>query len=313
MIRSPRIGLALGSGGARGLTHIGVLKGLAKHGLAIDVITGSSMGAIVGAMYAATLDIAWVERRFREMFTSDAYTESGINRITARTPGSEPVFLQWAARYIRNKIVLSFSDSRPGVVKSERLARVIEFLLPVRTFDELRLPFACCAVDLHSGRDVVLDRGDLVEAVVASGSIPGYLPPVATGNGLLIDGAAGQPVPGAVARQLGAEFIIAVDVSIDYFAPLAEQNILGILGRASEISATKLSQAQEHQWDFHIHPDTLNVHWTQFDQLEQLVSNGEQAVDEQISALQRKLKQEQRVIGWLRKKKGRIPAISPEA
>jgi len=313
MICPPRIGLALGSGGARGLTHIGVLKGLVKHGIAIDVITGSSMGAVVGAMYAATRDTAWVEQRFREMFTSDAYTESGINWIKARTPGSEPVFLQWAARYIRNKIVLSFSDSRPGVVKSERLARVIEFLLPVRTFDELRLPFACCAVDLHSGRDVVLDRGDLVKAVVASGSIPGYLPPVTTDNGLLIDGAAGQPVPGALARQLGAEFIIAVDVSIDYFAPLAEQNILGILGRASEISATKLSQAQEHQWDFHIHPDTLNVHWTQFDQLEQLVSNGELAVDRGISELKEKLRERQGVKGWLRRTRGRIPALSPEA
>ena len=148
MIRPPRIGLALGSGGARGLTHIGVLKGLVKHGLAIDVVAGSSIGAVVGTMYDATLP---------------------------------------------------------------------------------------------------------------------------------------------------------------------EQNILGILGRASEISATKLSRAQEHQWDFHIQPDTLNVHWTQFDQLDRLVANGELAVDERIGALQRKLREVQGVKGWLRRKKGHIPALRPEA
>lgn len=309
MTHSPRIGLALGSGGARGLTHIGVLKGLIKHDIPIDVVTGSSIGAVVGAMYAATLDIAWMEQRFREMLTSEAYAESGINWVKAQEPGAEPGFLQWAARYVRNKIVLNFSDSRSGVVNSQRLARVIEFLLPVRTFEELRLPFACCAVDLHSGRDVVFDRGDLIQAVVASGSIPGYLSPVTTEEGLLIDGAAGQPIPGAPARQLGAEFIIAVDASINTFTSMADQNILGILGRASEISATKLSQAQEHQWNFHIHPDTLNVHWTQFDQLEQLVANGERAMDERIGELQRKLKQVQRVRGWLRRKTGRAPAF----
>lgn len=310
MIRAPRIGLALGAGGARGLAHIGVIKGLTRHGIPIDVVTGSSVGATVGAMYAATLDTDWVEQRFRDLFASEVYAETGINWVRAQTPGTEPGFLQWAARYVRNKIVLHFSDSRAGVVNSERLARAIEFLLPVCTFEELRIPFACCAVDLHSGRNVVLDKGDLIQAVVASGSIPGYLTPVPAGDGLLTDGAVGQPVPGATARQLGAEFVIAVDVSINEFTPLEEQNILSIIGRASEITGMKLSRAQEHQWDFCIHPDTLNLHWTQFDHLEQLVANGEQAISDRIVPLQRKLKRAQGVKGWLRRKSGRIPTFS---
>ncbi|MFB0515737.1 MAG: patatin-like phospholipase family protein, partial [Candidatus Neomarinimicrobiota bacterium] len=307
---APRIGLALGSGGARGLTHLGVLKGLIKHGIPIDVVAGSSMGAVVGAMYAATLDVTWMEQRFREMLTSEAYAESGIDWVKVQSPGAEPGFLQWAARYVRNKLVLNFSDSRSGVVNSARLARVIEFLLPVRTFEELRIPFACCAVDLNSGQNVVLDQGDLIQAVVASGCIPGYLAPVTMDDKLLIDGAAGEPIPGAVAHKLGADFVIAVDVSINRFEPLAEQNILGILGRASEITATKLSQAQEHQWDFHIHPDTLNLHWTQFDHLERLILNGEQAVDERIDALQQKLRQVQGVKGYLRRKTEHVRALN---
>ncbi|MFC1583889.1 patatin-like phospholipase family protein, partial [Candidatus Neomarinimicrobiota bacterium] len=196
----------------------------------------------------------------------------------------------------------NFYDSRQGVIKPQRLARVIEFLLPVHTFEELQLPFACCAVDLHTGRDQILDRGDLVQAVVASSAIPGYLSPVARNDELLVDGAVGQPVPGAVVRSLGAQFVIAVDVSINAFSPLREHNIISILGRAGEISAAKLSQSQNAQWDFHIHPDTLNLHWSQFDQLEPLVTNGERAVDETAAELLRKLRQTKGVRAWLRKK-----------
>ncbi len=304
-MRAPRIGLALGAGGARGLTHIGVLKVLHKHGISVDVVAGSSIGAAVGAMYCATLDPAWVEQRFRDMLVSEAYAASGIKWVQADDSGDEPGFLQWAARYVRNKLVLNLSDSRAGVVHSERLVRVIEFLLPVRTFEELRLPFACCAVDLHRGRNVVLSRGDLVQAVVASGSIPGYLPPVSVDERLLVDGGTGRPVPGAATRELGAEFIIAVDVAIHQFAPLAEQNILGILGRTSEITASQLSRAQEHQWDFQIQPNTGNLHWSQFDHLDELIANGEQAMEEQIAILQRKLRRARGVKSRLLRKKTR--------
>jgi NTE family protein len=306
----PSIGLALGAGGARGLTQLGVLKGLIKHSIPIDVVAGSSIGATIGAMYAATCDIQWMEQRFRELITSDAYTQSGIDWVKTPNPGDELGFLQWAAHYVRNRLVLNFYSSRPGVVKTDRLARAIEFLLPVRSFDDLQIPFACCAVDLHTGKEIILDHGDLIQAVTASGSIPGYLSPVSADNYLLVDGAVGQPIPGAAARQLGAEFIIGVDVSINHFTPLTEQNIVGILGRASEITTIKLSQAQDHDWDYLFHPDTMNLHWTQFDNLDQLTINGEGAVELGIEDLRMKLRQSKGVKGWLRRKIGGMVAES---
>ncbi len=167
---------------------------------------------------------------------------------------------------------------------------MIDFMLPVKTFAELRLPFACTAVDLETGRDVVMDSGDLVEAVVASASIPGYLPPVATERGLLTDGAVGQPVPGELTRGLGAEFIIAVDISIKTFLPLEEQNIVTILGRASEISATRLCEALAHRWDCLLRPEVGNIHWTRFDLIDDLITAGEQAVHQEIENLRRNLR-----------------------
>ena len=305
-IGSPRIGLALGAGGARGLTHIGVLKALNRHGIPIDVIAGSSIGAVIGAMYAATLDVEWVEQRFRDLLASEAFSQSGVRRIKPMTSGAEPGFLQWAARYVRHKFILNFADVRQGVLKTDRLVRLIEFLVPVRTFKELRIPFSCCAVDLHTGREVLMRQGNLLQALTASASIPGYLPPVPTDDGLLIDGAVGQPIPGNAAREIGGEFVIAVDVSLQSFSQLEELNIPSILGRISEISSSKLSRAQVDQCDFLIHPDSLNLHWTQFDQLDRLIDSGERATEEQMESLKRKLGQARGVKAWLSKIIGHI-------
>lgn len=296
----------MGAGGARGLNHLGVLKVLERHGIPIDAIAGSSIGAVVGAMYAATLDMKWVEQRFRDLLTSEAFTQSGVRRIKPTTSGAEPGFLQWAARYVQHKLVLKFSDVRQSILKTDRLVRLIEFLVPVRTFKELRIPFSCCAVDLHTGREVLMGQGDLIQALTASASIPGYLPPVPTDEGLLVDGAVGQPIPCRAAREIGGEFIIAVNVSLQRFSPLAELNILSILGRVSEISSSKLSRVQKDQCDFLIRPDSLNLHWAQFDQLDRLIDNGERAAEDQMEALKRKLGQTQGVKAWLSKIIGRI-------
>ena len=257
-------------------------------------------------MYAATLDIAWVEQRFRDLLASEAFTRSGVRRIKPTSSGAEPGFLQWAAHYVRHKFILNFADVRQGILKTDRLVRLIEFLVPVRTFKELQVPFSCCAVDLHTGREVLMRQGDLIQALTAGASIPGYLSPVPTDKGLLVDGAVGQPVPCSAAREIGGEFIIAVDVSLQNLSPLVELNILSILGRISEISSSKLSRAQRDQCDFLIRPDSLNLHWSQFDQLDRLIDSGERAVEEQLEALRRKLRQARGVKAWLSKKIGRI-------
>jgi len=302
----PKVGLALAAGGARGLTHVGVIRALLKNDIPVDIIAGSSIGAVVGAMYAATLDIDWVEERFRQMLNSEQFAESGIKQVEAQAPGDEPGFIEWATRYLRNKLVLSFSDRRTGVIKTERLVHLIDFMLPVKTFTELRLPFACTAVDLETGRDVVLDSGNLVEAVVASTSIPGYLPPVPTEQGLLTDGAVGQPVPGELASKLGAEFIIAVDISIDTFLPLEKQNIVTILGRASEIAATRFYQTQVRRWDCLLSPEVGSTHWTRFDLIDDLIAAGEQAVQQEIDVLHRNLRQARSVRTWLGRRLGLV-------
>ncbi|MFQ6611053.1 MAG: patatin-like phospholipase family protein, partial [Fidelibacterota bacterium] len=187
-------GIALGAGGARGLVHIGVLKALQDHGIKIDFISGSSVGSVIGAMYAATLDASWVETRFNEFIHSDLYKSLGLNRLKPPNGNGES-FFQSITRPVKEIISFKIVNDRLGLLKTQRLEKVVQYLLPVENFQELKIPFKCIAVDLHSGRDVIFEEGDLIKALTASSAIPGYMQPVPFNEMLLVDGGISRPYP----------------------------------------------------------------------------------------------------------------------
>jgi len=216
-----KIGLVLGGGGARGLGHIGVLKALKKHSIPIHMVAGTSIGAVIGAMYAATLDPHWIENKFKEFIDSEAYKRIGLHRLVPTSQPNSSIF-QTAATYMKNQIIINLANDRLGILKQERLSEIIEFLLPVKTFEELKIPFSCLAVDLNSGEDVVFNSGNLIEAIVASSAIPGYIPPIEKDGMLLTDGAVSCPVPVKTVRKMGADFRISVDVGLKLFSGCVE-------------------------------------------------------------------------------------------
>lgn len=290
MAKYPRIGLALGAGGARGLVHLGVIEGLKEHHIPIHLVTGSSIGAIIGAMYAATEDVDWMKQKLRAMLDSAEFRQSGIGWIRPKDDDGPPSFLDWAAQYVRNKVILNFTDNRAGIVKNDRMRKLVRFLLPVQSFSELKIPFACAATDLNSGEAVILDHGDLVEAVTASACIPGYIMPVEQDGRYLIDGAISSPIPGNLARDLGANFVIAISAAKSFLEPLVHSNIINILGRVSEITVNRLIEEQGAGWDIFLHPDTQNVHWTHFDLLDSMVSNGKFCLEQRLADIETGLK-----------------------
>ena len=181
--RNKRVGLALGSGGARGWAHLGVLEVLAERGIEVDVVAGTSMGSIVGAFLAAG--------------------RLGVLRDLAE-------HLDW--RRLR-QFFWEVSLSRSGLTDGRRLLEETARLLGVREFRELELPFRAVATDLETGAEVVMDSGELPQALRASISIPGLFSPVWTGRRLLVDGGLVNPVPVNVARAMGAQVVISVDVA----------------------------------------------------------------------------------------------------
>lgn len=181
--KAKRVGLALGSGGARGWAHLGVLQALREKGIQVDVVAGTSMGSVVGAFFAAG----------RETALREVAENLDWKRL-------RPLFWE-------------ISLSRSGLTDGNRLLEETRRLLGLKEFRELQLPFHAVATDLNTGGEVVLGSGSLLQALRASTSIPGLFSPVWVGKRLLVDGGLVNPVPVSVARALGAQTVIAVDVS----------------------------------------------------------------------------------------------------
>ena len=175
-----RIGLALGGGAVRGAAHIGVLSALDEAGLAPAVVTGTSAGALVGALYAA---------------------------------GRAPAEISLLARSLRWPRLIRPAGTRRALFETSRLATFLTKALGSRTFDALSLPFAAVACELTTGEAVVLSDGPVASAVLASAAIPGVFPPVDRDGRLLVDGGLVEMVPAGLARRLGADIVIGVDVS----------------------------------------------------------------------------------------------------
>lgn len=183
MSRRPRIGLALGSGSARGWAHIGVIRALEQAGIKPDIVCGTSVGALVGAAYAAG-ELDRLEAWVRKLGVGD---------------------------------VLAFMDVSlsGGVLKGERLVEFLRRNVVDRSIEELPTPFAAVATLLHTGAEVWLRSGSTVEAVRASIALPGLFSPVFHDDSLLVDGGLVNPVPVSVALAMGADLVIAVDLGSD--------------------------------------------------------------------------------------------------
>ena len=176
----PGLGLALGSGAARGLAHIGVLKVFEEAGIPIDVISGTSMGAFIGAMYAAGVPVTQMEKVALE--------------------------IDWLSMARLLDPVLPTS----GLTDGKKLVAFMAELLPARDFRELHLPLAVTATDINTGEAIIIKQGDLLEALRASLAFPGIFAPVRFGQRFLVDGGLCKPIPTDAARNLGAKKIIGV-------------------------------------------------------------------------------------------------------
>jgi NTE family protein len=181
---SGKVGLALGSGSARGWSHIGVIRALEEAGVTVDYIAGTSIGALVGAVYAS-------------------------GRID---------LLEDAVQQFSRKVILSLSDPilpKSGLIDGVKIADFVHKYVLDRPIEKLPLPLAIIATDLNTGDEVVLKEGNIVEAIRASISLPGIFKPVRKGDYLLVDGGLINPVPVRTVRDMGADFVIAVDLNCD--------------------------------------------------------------------------------------------------
>ena len=280
--------LVLGGGGARGLAHLGVLRILEKEGFRPDLIVGCSIGAIIGGMYAQTLDIQKVEKRVYEFFESEAYQNLNINRVQrglASENGDD--LLHHVARNLMRTVFVNMVANRQSILDKDEVVEAINFLIKEGNIRDARIPFACNAVDLVTGKSILFKEGDIRQAIRASSSIPGYVMPVQQNSEYLVDGAVADALPTDYARKLGADFIISVDVSQEIKPRQDFQSVFDIILRANMITLDYLYRQNLQSADLLIRPEVGKYNWYDFQKIDRLIKTGEDAAREKRMEIRR--------------------------
>ncbi len=285
-----RIGVALGSGGARGLAHVGVLGVLEQEGLAPSHIAGTSMGSMIGALYAECCDVAELTRRLWAYTSDREFMASWEPFVEDEELDRERGRISEFRRSVQRKILTFKTFSSPSQQDAEALFGPLRRLFTVENIEDLKLPFACVAIDLFSGQPRIFDHGFLTSAIYASSAIPGVFPPLPLGGQLLVDGGGPYRVPVNVARGLGAEFVIAID--IPSFMPEKEQFKTGLdtLLRSDAIARMRLNRMVLKQADFVVTPEVGQFHWANFAAADQIREAGEAAMRAALPELRRALR-----------------------
>ncbi len=269
-INQPRkkIGLALGGGGAKGLAHIGVIRALEKAEIPIDFIAGTSMGAIVGGWYALTGNIYFLDKLV------DWFQHRG---------------------FFSNELVKK--TKKKVVPQNSAVKELLELGFRNKSFVDCRIPFAAVATDVTDGEEVVFKEGALIQAIEASIALPVAFQPVKIGSRLLMDGGLSNPVPADVVKQMGADIVIAVDVSSRWLSLPSEDaedlrklkdfySLIPNLFAAVEYQIARHVLAENA--DIVLKPPVQTYSWTDFDAAPGIVASGRLEVEKNLKVIRKK-------------------------
>lgn len=251
----PKIGLALGGGAARGFAHIGVIKMLESHGIVPDYVVGTSAGAVVGSLYAGGFDAFAMQKLAIQL--------------------DETLFADWTLR-------------GPGLLKGEALQSFVNQHLKRRPLEKLNIPFGTVVTDLNSGERVVFRSGDSGMAVRASAAVPGVFQPVAINGRQYVDGGLTSPVPVRAVREMGADFVIAVDISATAEGQPVD-SMSAILWQTTTIMGNVIGKTELAEADIVIRPRLPYVKSWNFAARHEAMIEGERAAQAALPAIRSKL------------------------
>lgn len=264
----PKIGLVLSGGGARGAAHIGVIKVLEELRVPIDCIAGSSMGSIIGGLYASGLSVAEIEKTLTGVDWTDAFLDDipREERSFRRKRDDDLYLLKAKAGFNDGSL-----DLPAGVLQGQKIDLLFKRLTfpaeEIRDFNRLRIPFRAVATDIVTGKEVVLDHGDLALAMRASMSVPAVFAPVEIDGRMLVDGGVSNNLPMDVARKMGADILIVVDISTPMSTREELKNALAITNQLTNIltrSNTEAQLATLGKQDILLVPDLVGISSSDF-------------------------------------------------
>ena len=266
-----KVGLALSGGAARGLAHVGVLSVLEQEGIPIDMIAGTSAGAVMGAIYAWNRD-------------TDRMIEQALDTNWKKFGTMVDPSFPWT-----------------GLIKGRKVKKLISSFIPDKVrFSDLRIPLACVATDIDTGEEIVINKGIVLDALRATVSIPGIFTVVKREGRYLVDGGLTTPGPANVAREMGADFVIAVNVNPDVTGRMGktsrqrieakkEPNIFQVMMQSIYITTHSLALNNMADADVVIEPDLAHIGASEFHRADEMLELGMQATREAIPEIKRKL------------------------
>jgi NTE family protein len=261
--RKVKIGLALGGGAARGFAHIGVIKALEAQGIVPDIVVGTSAGSVVGAMYAAG--------------------NNGFQLQKIALDMDESTISDWA---------LPLFNRVPGVLKGEALQAYVNKVVHNQPIEKLKIPFGAVATDLKSGQPILFRRGNTGMAVRASSSVPGVFQPVTIGGHTYVDGGLVAPVPVRFAKEMGAEFVIAVNISSATMGQATDSSV-DVMMQTFTIMGQTMNEQILREADVVITPALGTMGSADFNGRNLAVLAGEQAAANVMTQLKAKLRARQ--------------------
>lgn len=246
-----KVGLALGGGAVLGTAHIGVLKALVENSIPIDLIAGTSIGALVAALYAFNIDYKELENTAKELDWFD---------------------------------ITSISLSKFGLLKNDKLGKIVIDKIGDVTFDNAKIELAIIATDISNGKKVVLKNGNVDKAVMASTALPGIFAPVEIENKLLVDGGIVENLPIKTLKDMGADYIIGIDLSVQHYQKKPE-NIIEVLINSFDFTIINATKFQLEEADFLIKPNLKEFNMIDTDQIEDLIKEGYNAANKVINQM----------------------------
>jgi NTE family protein len=244
-LRTPALGVALGGGFARGMAHIGVLKVLEEEGIPVNIVAGTSVGALIGAAYCSGLSIEELEK---------------------------------VAHAVRFTTFARWTVSRFGFASNDRMVSFLTRTLKCKTFEELRIPLGVTATDFNTGEGVVFHSGSMIDPVRASCAYPGMFLPVEIRGRWLVDGMLSHPVPTRPLREMGADRVLAVHLRGQWSKDGAPRHLFDVIGQSFAIAQDHMSHLWRGAADVVVEPDVAGFAYDDFKRAGELIKSGEVAM-----------------------------------
>lgn len=246
-----KVGLALGSGASRGLAHIGVIQVLEEYNIPIDMISGSSIGALVGALYCCNIDFKYIRMLCMSLHQKD-YVDVTVPHL--------------------------------GFIKGDKIQEILKLLTKNYDFNDLSKPLFVTATDLKNKKLEIINEGKLHEAVRASISVPGIFVPYAKDNKVLVDGGVLERVPAGILRNNGADFIIGVDVGFNLNSSSCK-SIFHVLYESIDLMEREFFNLKQQEADIMVRVELNDIDPTRFDNYDLCVEKGRMAAEKEINKI----------------------------